>query len=57
MFSNQEMAMGRQFDLPYLVEQRDDSDSHVEELIGLIGDYQVRGLRLMKQSSADREES
>jgi len=58
MFSNQEMATtGRQFDLPYLVEQRDDSDSHVEELIALIGDYQVRGLRLMKQSSADREES
>ena len=57
MFCNGEMATGRQFDLPYLVEQWDDSDSHVEELIALIGDYQVRGLRLMKQSSADREES
>ena len=50
MFSNQEMATGRQFDLPYLV-------GTAGELIGLIGDYQVRGLRLMKQSSADREES
>ena len=35
------MATGRQFDLPYLVEQWDDTDSHVEELIALIGDYSV----------------
>ena len=27
--------MGRQFDLPYMVEQWDDNDSHVEELIAL----------------------
>ena len=32
---------GRQFDLPYLVEQWDDTDSHVEELIALTGDYRV----------------
>jgi hypothetical protein len=32
---------GRQFDLPYMVEQWDDSDSHVEELIALTGDYRV----------------
>jgi hypothetical protein len=36
------MAMGRQFDLPYMVEQWDeDADSHVEELIALTGDYRV----------------
>ena len=35
------MATGRQFDLPYLVEQWDDTDSQVEELIALIGDYRV----------------
>ena len=35
------MATGRQFDLPYLVEQWDDTDSHVEELIALTGDYRV----------------
>jgi hypothetical protein len=35
------MATGRQFDLPYLVEQWDDADSHVEELIALTGDYRV----------------
>ena len=33
------MATGRQFDLPYMVEQWD--DSHVEELIALTGDYRV----------------
>jgi hypothetical protein len=31
----------RQFDLPYLVEQWDDTDSHVEELIASTGDYRV----------------
>jgi hypothetical protein len=41
LFSNPVMATGRQFDLPYLVEQWDDTDSHVEELIALIGDYSV----------------
>ena len=35
------MATGRQFDLPYLVEQWDYTDSQVEELIALIGDYRV----------------
>ena len=35
------MAMGRPFDLPYSVELWDDTDSHVEELIALIGDYRV----------------
>ena len=35
------MATGRQFDLPYLVEQWDGTDSHVEELIALTGDYSV----------------
>jgi hypothetical protein len=33
------MATGRPFDLPYMVEQWDDTDSHVEELIALAGDY------------------
>jgi hypothetical protein len=35
------MATGRPFDLPYSVEQWDDTDSHVEELIALTGDYRV----------------
>jgi hypothetical protein len=35
------MATGRPFDLPYMVEQWDDTDSHVEELIALTGDYRV----------------
>ena len=34
------MAWGRQFDLPYY-ELWDDTDSHVEELIALTGDYRV----------------
>jgi hypothetical protein len=41
MFSHAQMATGRQFDLPYLVEQWDESDAHVEELIALVGDYGV----------------
>ena len=41
LFSNPVMATGRQFDLPYLVEPWDDTDSHVEELIALICDYSV----------------
>jgi hypothetical protein len=41
MFSHWQMATGRQFDLPYLVEQWDDTDSHVDELIALVGDYRV----------------
>jgi hypothetical protein len=32
---------GRPFDLPYMVEQWDDTDSQVEELIALTGDYGV----------------
>jgi hypothetical protein len=35
------MATGHQFDLPYMVEQWDDADSHVEELIALTSDYRV----------------
>ena len=35
------MATGRPFDLPYMVEQWDDTDSHIEELIALTGDYRV----------------
>ena len=35
------MAMGRPLDLPYSIELWDDTDSHVEELIALIGDYRV----------------
>ena len=35
------MSAGRPFDLPYMVEQWDDTDSHVEELIALTGDYRV----------------
>jgi hypothetical protein len=35
------MAMGCPFDLPYMVEQWNDTDSHVEELIALTGDYRV----------------
>jgi hypothetical protein len=35
------MATGRPFDLPYMVEQWDDTDSHVEELTALTGDYRV----------------
>jgi hypothetical protein len=35
------LATGRQFDLPFLVEQWDDTDGHVEELIALTGDYRV----------------
>jgi hypothetical protein len=29
------MATGRKFDLPFLVEEWDDADSHVEELLAL----------------------
>mgnify|MGYP007008900138 CR=1 FL=1 len=42
-FPDDIMAWGRQFDLPYSVELWDDSDSHVEELIALTGDYRVAG--------------
>jgi hypothetical protein len=35
------MATGRPFDLPFMVEQWDDTDSHIEELIALTGDYGV----------------
>ena len=35
------MATGRPFDLPFMVEQWDDANSHVEELIALTGDYRV----------------
>ena len=35
------MATGRPFDLPFMVEQWDDANSHVEELIALTADYRV----------------
>jgi hypothetical protein len=35
------MATGRQFDLPYMVDQWDGTDTPVEELIALTGDYRV----------------
>jgi hypothetical protein len=35
------MATGRQFDLPYSVELWDETDSRVEELVALTGDYRV----------------
>ena len=35
------MATGHPFDLPYTVEEWDDTDSHVEELIAITGDYRV----------------
>jgi hypothetical protein len=35
------MATGRPFDLPFMVEQWDNTDSHIEELIALTGDYGV----------------
>jgi hypothetical protein len=35
------MASERHLDPPYLVKQWDDSDSHVDELIALVGDYRV----------------
>ena len=52
MFSHAPMATGRQFDLPYLVEQWDVSDAHVEELIALVGDYGVA--RAAYEASADQ---
>ena len=38
------MATGHPFDLPYIVEEWDDTDSHVGELIDLTGDYRVARL-------------
>ena len=35
------MAAGHQFDLPFSVELWDDSDTHIEQLIALTGDYGV----------------
>jgi hypothetical protein len=40
-FPQSHMAKGDEFDLPYVVEQWDDADSHVEELIALSGDFRV----------------
>ena len=42
-FSYTTMVTGYQFDLPYMVEQWDDTDSHVEELIALTGITELRG--------------
>jgi hypothetical protein len=36
-FSYTTMATGRQFDLPFLIEQWDDADRHTDELIALTG--------------------
>jgi hypothetical protein len=41
LFYSGAMATGHQFDLPFMVEQWDDANSHVEELIALTGDYRV----------------
>ncbi len=41
LFTDHLMAWGRPFDLPYSVELWDDTDSHVEDLIALTGDYRV----------------
>jgi hypothetical protein len=41
LFSHGEMATAHQFELPYMVEQWDDDDRHVEELLALTGDYRV----------------
>jgi hypothetical protein len=46
------MATGRPFDLPYMVEQWDDTDSHVEELIALPVTTGLRVLHMRKQSSS-----
>ena len=46
------MGAGRQFDLPYLVEQWDDTDGHVEELIALTGDYRVARAAYEEAASA-----
>jgi hypothetical protein len=54
------MATGHHFDLPYMVEQWDDANSHVEELIALTGDYRVaRGIRRSGEApaGADRDPS
>ena len=52
MFSPAQMTTRRQFDLPYLVEQWDESDAHVEELIALVEDYGVA--RAAYEASADQ---
>jgi hypothetical protein len=54
------MATGHHFDLPYMVEQWDDANSHVEELIALTGDHRVaRGIRRSGEApaGADRDPS
>jgi hypothetical protein len=35
------MASGHALDLPFRIEQWDDTDSRVEELIALVGDHRV----------------
>ena len=52
-FSYTTMATGYQFDLPYMVEQWDDTDSHVEELIALTGITELRGRPTRKRSNDD----
>jgi hypothetical protein len=55
------MATGHHFDLPYMVEQWDDSNSHVEELIALTGDYRVARAAfeeaVKRRPGADRDPS
>lgn len=49
------MATGRQFDLPYMIEQWDDADSHVEELIALAGDYRVAGAAFDREAQTRQD--
>jgi hypothetical protein len=35
------MGTGEPFDLPFRIEQWDDADTHIEELIALVGDHRV----------------
>jgi len=52
-FSYTTMVTGYQFNLPYMVEQWDDTDSHVEELIALTGITELRGRHTRKRSNDD----
>ena len=52
LFYSGAMATGRPFDLPYMVEQWDDTDSHIEEIIALRAIIALRVLHMRKQSSS-----
>jgi hypothetical protein len=43
------MASGDALDLPFRIEAWDCTDSRVDELIALVGDFEWRWSRLMKQ--------